>query len=459
MALKSDFTPHVVIGDEPVVSRPSVVINQHEPLIASVTEQNLRNAINGQKATENRFPFSANWHRHSDAYFDDSPIQPFMVAPAVMGFGHMFFIAGAPKVGKTDFMLHMLSNFAAGRQYHYFTPLRPLRIAYLQCEVTYNTFRLRMRYMGIKPELITAGAGNFVFTDKFEAILTPENMELAAQAILSQFPDLPPDIIAIDPMRNVFDGGPTNQGENSNDAVMYFLRNAKSLLRDRVNPNALLLVSHHTRKPSAAERLRSGSIFDTISGASSIRSMYDGCILILMQDDNDPNNHNREIHIETRHAIRQDPAYCPPNFYLTCKDFEGAWAIIENNPIREDGRTAGFRKEREEKDQVIMDFIYEQAEKKGMLYTKNVLAKTLSDTRGLGSEHSINTRLDVLLQKWKLKVTKEGHMAGLQQGPEYLVAYDIKLPNGRVVIPTHCKSKSSSGMEPINNPQIWQLND
>jgi hypothetical protein len=37
-------------------------------------------------------------------------------------------------------------------------------------------------------------------------------------------PDEPPDVICIDPIRNLFDGGPEDSGENSNNAMLFFLQ-------------------------------------------------------------------------------------------------------------------------------------------------------------------------------------------------------------------------------------------
>ena len=49
-------------------------------------------------------------------------------------------------------------------------------------------------------------------------------------AIAQAFGGEPPDIIAIDPIRNLFDGGPEGGGENDNTAMMFFLQDRVELL-------------------------------------------------------------------------------------------------------------------------------------------------------------------------------------------------------------------------------------
>ena len=50
---------------------------------------------------------------------------------------------------------------------------------------------------------------------------------------------------------NVFDGGENNASENDNMAMFDFLQNKICKLRDMVNPEAGIILSHHTRKMSA----------------------------------------------------------------------------------------------------------------------------------------------------------------------------------------------------------------
>ena len=70
----------------------------------------------------------------------------------------------------------------------------------------------------------------------------------AMAPVRARFPDAPPDIICLDPIRNLFDGGPDGDGENDNTAMMFFLKDRVEVLREAVNPDAGVILAHHTRK-------------------------------------------------------------------------------------------------------------------------------------------------------------------------------------------------------------------
>ena len=71
--------------------------------------------------------------------------------------------------------------------------------------------------------------------------------EVGKSAMLDAFDGHPPDIIVIDPIRNVFDGGDAG-GENDNGAMMFFLSQRVDPIRQAVNPDAGVILAHHTRK-------------------------------------------------------------------------------------------------------------------------------------------------------------------------------------------------------------------
>jgi len=76
---------------------------------------------------------------------DDSPIPPDIVSPRVLTPAGMLVFGGAPKVGKSDFLLSWLAHMAAGAAFLGMRPARPLRVFYLQAEVQYHYLRERMR--------------------------------------------------------------------------------------------------------------------------------------------------------------------------------------------------------------------------------------------------------------------------------------------------------------------------
>src|SRR5690606_15031601 len=88
---------------------------------------------------------------------------------------------------------------------------------------------------------------NFVITPQISMTLDDDGIEHIAQAVAERFGTTPPDIIVIDPLRNVFDGGGIG-GENDNDAMMFFMSRRIENLRRKINPEAGIIIAHHTKK-------------------------------------------------------------------------------------------------------------------------------------------------------------------------------------------------------------------
>jgi putative DNA primase/helicase len=76
---------------------------------------------------------------------DKRPIPDDLIAPRVLTPGGTLVFGGAPKVGKSDFIISLLTHMAAGVPFlsecH---PNRPLRVFYLQAEIQYDYLRERM---------------------------------------------------------------------------------------------------------------------------------------------------------------------------------------------------------------------------------------------------------------------------------------------------------------------------
>jgi putative DNA primase/helicase len=61
-------------------------------------------------------------------------------------------------------------------------------------------------------------------------------------------------------------------GENDNDAMMFFLAQRLEELRRRINPDAGIILAHHTRK--AFKKTAEEDPFQALSGAGALRSYY-----------------------------------------------------------------------------------------------------------------------------------------------------------------------------------------
>ena len=88
-----------------------------------------------------------------------------------------------------------------------------------------------------------------------------------------------------DPLRNVFDGGGFG-GENDNDAMMFFLSRRVEALRQKINPNAGIIIAHHTKK--IFKKQTEEDPFQSFSGAGALRSYYTSGILLHRPDESRP---------------------------------------------------------------------------------------------------------------------------------------------------------------------------
>ncbi|KQB13877.1 hypothetical protein AP071_16630 [Rhodobacter capsulatus] len=145
--------------------------------------------------------------------------------------------------------------------------------------------------------MIAAARDTFVATPKLKLLLDADGVTLIAEAIRAAFPDAPPDVIVIDPIRNLFDGGPEGGGENDNTAMMFFLKDRVEVLREAVNPDAGVILAHHTRK--AAKHQVKDDPFLALSGASALRGFYTSGLLMHRPDEDST---QRRLEIELRNG-------------------------------------------------------------------------------------------------------------------------------------------------------------
>src|SRR5690606_26991833 len=97
---------------------------------------------------------------------DTSSMPGDLVAPRVLTPGGMLVLGGAPKVGKSDFLICLLGHLAAGVPFLCFVPPRPLRVFYLQAEIQYHYLRERLQAIRLDPDVLAAARDNLVVTPK-----------------------------------------------------------------------------------------------------------------------------------------------------------------------------------------------------------------------------------------------------------------------------------------------------
>lgn len=392
---------------------------------------------------------------------DNSPMPEDIIAPRVLTPGGLLVLGGAPKVGKSDLTISWLVHMAAGQPFLGFTPPRRLRVFYLQAEIQYHYLRERLGQIALPARVLAAARDTFVATPKLKMLLDTDGSMRVARAIQAAFPHAGPDIICIDPIRNLFDGGPDGGGENDNTAMMFFLKDRVEVLRDYINPACGVILVHHTRKLSK-QQLKDDP-FLALSGASALRGFYTSGLILHRPDEEAP---ERKLEIE----LRNGPAL--PSKLID--KVGGQW--VEINPMNERlvraEVGAKHDAERVRKQEVILSILLEEAAE-GRLYTVNQFAEVFENKGGLGGKDAIRDRIAVQATKGAVKFVRNAAPYGL--GPSrsrfgYLCVEGMVMPIGgeevdpetgevtpvRVaVLPTHYKSPQTGALLEVENPHVW----
>lgn len=227
--------------------------------------------------------------------------EPDYIEPGFAGPGMFVLIAGPPKAQKSFLLQEMLVSSAIGGSFlmDTFTCARPLRVFYLQAEMNRKLLRKRAReFKLLSPEEKKLLATNLIVSERFHMILNENGVKTAVDTIKAAFPDEPPDIIAIDPMANVFD----QENENDSTQLMRFLTSRIEAVRQQVNPDACIVMVHHARKASAEDMARDP--FVAIRGAGALRGYYDSAIVIFRASEE---SKARKVHFELRSGESPEP--------------------------------------------------------------------------------------------------------------------------------------------------------
>jgi hypothetical protein len=392
---------------------------------------------------------------------DKSPMPTDIVAPRLVTPGGLLVVGGAPKVGKTDLILHFQVHMAAGIPFLGFKPPRPLRVFYLQAEIQYHYLRERLHTIRFDPAVLALARDNLIATPKMRMLLNERGVALVVAAIREHFADAPPDIICIDPIRNLFDGGSDGGGENDNSAMLFFLQERIETLRETVNPDAGLILCHHTRKTNRKEIAQDP--FQALSGASALRGFYTAGILMHRPDEDRP---ERMLHFELRNGAAIAP--------MLVDKIDGRWVRVDPKGERLVRKSFGEKldAERMRKRDVILQLIYEEA-LKGRLYTALQFAESFENKAGLGGRDTIRERISVLATKGYIKFIQDGSPFGLPRSRSkfgYLCVEAMEFPTGTEtidpqtgelaprtipVLPSHYKCPQTGAALPVENPHVW----
>ena len=410
---------------------------------------NINSLFESAKSFEQRFPR----YFGDDLWNDNSPMPDDLISPRFLTPRGMLIIGGAPKVGKSDFLINFLIHIAAGESFLGLKPPKPLKVFYLQSEISYHYLRERIKNLNIPKDILFRGLQNFCATPQIEAILNENGVELAYNTIKDCFVDGIPDIVCVDPIRNVFDGG-ENGNENDNNAMLFFLQNRIGKLRSMLNPDIGIILCHHTKKIKKKDVEEDP--FQAFSGAGSLRSFYTSGLILHR-----PNEHEAKINL---YFELRNGSSIPKKIV---EKVDGKW--VELNPFSERIIQQDYGQkldaERIRKGDVILQLIADESFK-GKLYTGNQFAEKFENQAGLGCSKTISDRISVLATKgyikfnrnWSeffLEKTKSKYGALCVQNMIFKGVDDVE----KSVLPTHFKCQKTGVALAVENPAVWVLQD
>lgn len=395
---------------------------------------------------------------------DKSPMPEDLIGNRILTPGGILVIGGAPKVGKSDFLLTLLIHLSAGESFLGFTPPRQLKIFCLQTEVQYHYLRERIQSMNLPSSVTCKSKDNFIITPQLKIVLNDDGISKITRSIKSKFKKEPPDIIVIDPIRNVFDGGTNNNGENDNDAMLFFLRDRIEKLRDNINPEAGIILTHHTKK--IGKKQIAEDPFIALSGASSLRSYYTSGILLYKPNEELP---EKKMIFELRNG--ETPKSKKIN------KVNGVWTEINQDDVRLIKNEYGelLDNERSRKKDVIINIIHNEANQ-GRVYTINQFAEAFEGKSGLGAHSTIINRIKILASKGYIKFFKNPQKYNLSSNYKsqfgYLCVQDMLLNitektndaggiirKATTIKPTHYKCPQTGALLPVEDENTWIIHD
>ena len=395
---------------------------------------------------------------------DNSPVPPDLIAPRVLTPAGMLVFGGAPKVGKSDFLLSWLAHMAAGAPFLGMQPPRPLRVFYLQAEVQYHYLRERVKDIRLPAHGLVNARTHFVATPQLRLVLDDAGLAQVIPVIANAFGGAPPDVIAIDPIRNVFDGGDAG-GENDNGAMLFFLSQRVEHIRQAVNPDAGVILAHHTKK--LGKKQFEEDPFQALAGAGSLRGYYSTGMLLFRPDET---RTTRQLIFELRNGAGIPQRHVDK--------LHGEWREVDASDrlvMKDYG--ARLDAERRRKRDVILQLLFDEAAA-GRCYTTLQFAEAFEGKAGLGGERTIRDRISTLSTQGYIKFFRNAEHYGLPSCGRTKFGYlcvedmvlrrasgDPDLTTGEVsvtqewVLPTHYKCPHSGAVMPVERPDAWVYQD
>ncbi len=229
---------------------------------------------------------------------DKAPIPEDIIYPRILTPRGLLVFGGPPKIGKSDFLISWLMHMAAGISFLGMIPNKPMKVLCLQTEIDDGYLKERLQELKLDKEFLDVGANNFMITPRVQLSLSSEEIDEIKNSLEDKC--FKPDILAIDPLRNIFSSEYGN--ENDNSAMLF------------------LILTHHTKKLS--KKMLEEDPFQGLSGAGSLRGFYTtGMVMFRKDEENDDEKTACQIVFELRNGKRV--------LRKTVDKIDGRWQFVD----------------------------------------------------------------------------------------------------------------------------------
>ena len=198
-----------------------------------------------------------------------------IIAPRLLTPGGLLVLGGAPKVGKSDFVISLLAHMAAGVPFLGFTPPRPLRVFYLQAEIQYHYLRERFQAIRLDPAAVLAAArDNLVATPKLQDAARRERRRARRpRRSRAASPTRRRTSSASIRSATCSTAGPRAAARTTTPPCCSSCRSGSRSLRETVESGRRAsILCHHTKK--ITKKQLAEDPFQALSGASALRGFY-----------------------------------------------------------------------------------------------------------------------------------------------------------------------------------------
>ena len=395
----------------------------------------------------------------SEIVDDDTPLPPEII-DGLLREGEFMVIAGPPKSQKSLLMQEMTYCIATGnRLLNRFDVPIPQQVVVIQAEMSKAQLSARLKAVKINPAEKALLKRNAKFTYRFTKVLNEEGSKDVADWIDRVCGQDKPQVIIFDPLSNVFDG----DDENSNVELMKFIRDRIWVLRDQINPQAAVILVHHSNKVNRNQMMENP--FLAIRGASAIQGAYDVGLFITKTSED---TLDRRLFFQTRAVQEPKPMTV---HYQDGHMVDRGDAFDRNSGVNITDKMSLDRFNQVNK---CLGLLFREAAK-GKYYNKNQFCLKFADKYRLGSVATIRNNLNTLLtQGWIMLFNGEQVGAKIIKGGKFLVVKDMPVwdpedknikPN-MTIRPTHFVDAGTGDVKEVGPEELdpkgevkWMVSD